>query len=257
VLAIEGTSIRTLRALAKAVGAPSIATETGISIIRIQTFSNWASPDPLILIAKNIIYLIEYHNIRISFFMNNKSVENLVKASFKDENDMVFFKKSFSLDTTILEILQISNLNPWIKLEFIDVELLEYVEFFGTEPDKIDIAFHFNIDKLCPTDDPEEKKWINIVDQLNSKLWANENIIMETFEVDEIAVLWGGPFEHKVKSNFEVCYYVDYDISWIWFKESIMLKNINDNLKLSLLDFRIKKMDTLVKKIIEEILKEN
>lgn len=55
VLAIEGTSVRTLRALAKAVGAPSIATETGISIIRIQTFSNWASPDPLIWIAKDIL----------------------------------------------------------------------------------------------------------------------------------------------------------------------------------------------------------
>jgi hypothetical protein len=55
VLAVEGASARTLRAVARTVGARSVATETDISIVPIRSFSTWASAEPLKWIANDML----------------------------------------------------------------------------------------------------------------------------------------------------------------------------------------------------------
>ncbi|WNG88500.1 AAA family ATPase [Mycobacterium sp. ITM-2016-00317] len=55
VLAVEGATARTLRAVARTVSARSVATETDISIVPIRSFSSWASAEPLKWIAKDML----------------------------------------------------------------------------------------------------------------------------------------------------------------------------------------------------------
>jgi AAA domain, putative AbiEii toxin, Type IV TA system len=55
VVAVEGASARTLRAVALTVGARSIATETDISIVPIRSFSTWANAEPLKWIANDML----------------------------------------------------------------------------------------------------------------------------------------------------------------------------------------------------------
>ena len=52
---VEGANTRTLRAVARTIGARSVTTETDISIISIRSFSSWASAEPLKWIAKDML----------------------------------------------------------------------------------------------------------------------------------------------------------------------------------------------------------
>jgi hypothetical protein len=57
-----------------------------------------------------------------------------------------------------------------------------------------------------------------------TEIWARDKEIMELFGSDELYVEWGGPVDEKKpkqEPDLSVSYYIDEDITWLYFTHKI------------------------------------
>lgn len=175
------------------------------------------------------------------------------KASFKDENDDVFFVKCFPLKTKIQELLAINKTDTvWIELEFKDLKLLEHVELFGLDFDKFRVTFNYIIEQFGPNNIGNEAVWQDISDTLYSQVWSYEDAIMNLYGVNEISVLheydWNNP--PKVVSNLEITVAHIKSTHYISVELQISLEHLIEIDELTFFHDKARDMESLINKML-------
>lgn len=185
---------------------------------------------------------------------NDIKMEKLqLKASFKDENDDVFFVKRLPLKTKIQELLAINKTDTlWIELEFKDLKLLEHVELFGLDLDKFRVTFNYRIEQFGPDNTGNEGVWQDISDYLYHQVWSHEDAIMNLFGVNEVSVLheydWNNP--PKVVSNLEITVAHLKSTHYISVELQISLEQLIEIDELTFFHDKARDMESLINKML-------
>ena len=155
-------------------------------------------------------------------------------VSFKNAYDEVIYKKLFPLTATLADLIKVNSeimRDPetfWVNFEFEEIDLLDSLSLIALDHDTIRLDYNFEIDEIFQLLTNDEDNFDPIVDEILEKIqaeiWARDKEIMELFGSDELYVEWGGPVDDKKpkqEPDLSVSYYIDEDITWIYFTHKI------------------------------------
>ena len=151
-------------------------------------------------------------------------------VSFKNADDEVIYKKLFPLTATLDDLIKINSemmRDPdsfWVDIEVEEIDLLDNLSLIELDQNTLRLDYNFHIDEILELLTKDEGNFDEIVDKIQSEIWARDNEIMKVFDSDELYVEWGGPGnpnKPKVEPGLSVSYYIDDDFTWLYFTYKI------------------------------------
>lgn len=173
-----------------------------------------------------------------------------ILISFKDEMAEVFYKKYFQSDTTLGEIIGLSKDLLWVCVYFPGLDKKNEVELFANPTENlIDVTMHFSFDNVSSKLEMCDENFDQVIHLIKKEIWGYEKAIQEIFEMDELAVIWGGPDGPQIKYGLGVVFYVDGDIDNLYVDWILNNSENIDSMSLGNLQSKYERME----KVIEEI----
>jgi len=184
--------------------------------------------------------------------MGNSLTETKAEVFFLIASNKILYKKEFTLDTEISEVIEkysrITNsdfLLHDIQIKFTDIKLLDRIYIRQQDENTFWINYHFpdpefNYSPLNPFDEiiignlSKEETEDRIIRQFYKEIWKRDKQIMNVFCSDELFLEWGGTrngYSSDGISELVVNYYFD-GIFWLLF-----LKSYNDTKRFKSITF--------------------
>jgi len=161
-------------------------------------------------------------------------MESTAAISFKNEFDEKIYKKLFPVTATLADLTKVNSemmRDPetfWIEIEVEEIDLLDTLSLIALDHDSIRIDYNFEMDEIFQLLTNDEDNFDQMVDEvfenIQTEIWARDKEIMGVFDSDELYVEWGGPADEKKpkqEPDLSVSYYIDEDITWLYFSHKI------------------------------------
>lgn len=162
------------------------------------------------------------------------TIKSKAAVSFKNSDDEVIYKKLFPYTATLADLTKVNSemmRDPdtfWIDIEVEKIDLLDSLSLIALDYDTIRVDYNFELDAIFHLLTNDEDNFDEIVDEvlekIQAEIWARDKEIMELFGSDELYVEWGGPADEKKpkqEPDLSVSYYIDEDITWLYFTHKI------------------------------------
>ncbi len=173
-----------------------------------------------------------------------------IKISFIDPFETVFYQRYCPLDSVIADFISFEDEDPRINIEFLEIDALESVELFiNSEADTAKLMIDYSLDgisrQLGITDENFDEK----VDNLEDAIRSHGKRIREIFEMDDLAIFWGGPENEENNYMLGVDFYMDESWEYLLVHLTFNLSELRDSLTLASLKSKIERMSTVIQDI--------
>jgi hypothetical protein len=158
------------------------------------------------------------------------TIKSKATVAFKNADDEVIYKKLFPLAATLADLAKVNSemmRDPetfWVFIEVEEIDLLDSLSLIALDHDTIRLDYNFEIDEIFQLLTNDEDNFDEIVEKIQSEIWARDKEIMERFGSDELYVEWGGPVDEKKpkeEPELSVSYYIAEDFTWLYFTHKI------------------------------------